>query len=161
MKGAWEGPVGFPDFGKMQENLLANLARASAPRIELPELKTRSFTSAEIKAMSLEELQANLLGEAGPEGIISMPSLVAIQAEVALRTSRPHWTQTWGFWLTLAVFLMTPVGLLIGYLAWRYPQAAATAPTEAPAVQVQTPAPAPQSAPAGAPAPSPARPASR
>lgn len=115
-------PKELPDFSSVARNLAASLGGIQRTMDQIhsgPKMIT--LTRKQIKAMSIDQLQGLLLGEGREKGMLTLPTLEAIRAEITIRTSRPHWSMTPAFWIALVLGLY---GAIVASLAYWRPRTA-------------------------------------
>lgn len=75
------------------------------PEVEYPKMKTIDITTKQIKEMTDEEIKTLLTGEHGKEGIIPIPTQIALSNELTARAihkaSKPNWYIKVGFYVAL------------------------------------------------------------
>jgi hypothetical protein len=107
-----------PDFSNLARNLSASFrdTQRIVDQIHAGP-KTITLIRKQVKAMSIDQLQGLLLGEGREGGMLTMPTLEAIRAEITIRTSRPHWSMTPAFWIALVLGFYGAVVASLAY--WR------------------------------------------
>jgi hypothetical protein len=89
--------------------------------LQMPSVKVVGLTVAEVKALSDVQLLNLLNGESEHEGVVPLPLMQVINAELserALARARvPHWSVLPSFWLLVISVLLAVVAVVAGVLA--------------------------------------------
>jgi len=114
------------------------------PDVDFPKLRTASFSSEEIKAMTDEDIKAILTGEKEIDGVLPITLQIALSNELTTRAikkaSKPHWSLPYGF----AVAVIAMVAACVAAYPIIFPPRSSQSSTEVqksdlPAQSVQRP----------------------